>query len=226
MPEIEEDHEDGNTMMSDQKSNSVSQTKNFSANLKNAKDVMTPLKNSYKHATPIVAIDCEMVLCEGNVLKLGRCSIVNYNGHVLFDEYVKPDEKIIDYKTQYSGITYEKLLLVEKFKVKIKKIHDILKDKIIVGHTLESDFKVLHLDESTCKVRDIKHFKQYRFNKKATKLSKLAAYFLGVKIQTSEHDSVEDSRATLALYRLFKDDIDNDMRCKKVNNEFLNGYNR
>lgn len=78
---------------------------------------MTPLKNSFCGMTPIIAIDCEMVLCEtenGNRHEIARISIVNYNGNIIKDYYVKPNYKIgnncillVDYLTWVSGITYE-----------------------------------------------------------------------------------------------------------------------
>ncbi|GCB70180.1 hypothetical protein scyTo_0012562 [Scyliorhinus torazame] len=53
-----------------------------------------------------VAIDCEMVgtgPC-GRVNEVARCSIVNYQGDVIYDKYVKPGHPITDYRTRWSGI--------------------------------------------------------------------------------------------------------------------------
>jgi len=35
---------------------------------------------------------------------LARVSIVNMNGHCLYDKYVQPTDKVTDYRTQFSGI--------------------------------------------------------------------------------------------------------------------------
>ena len=53
-----------------------------------------------------VAIDCEMVGVGPGGLDsaLARVSIVNFNGAVLLDAYVKPLEKVTDYRTHVSGI--------------------------------------------------------------------------------------------------------------------------
>ncbi|KAI9472213.1 MAG: hypothetical protein EXX96DRAFT_455889, partial [Benjaminiella poitrasii] len=53
-----------------------------------------------------VAIDCEMVgVGPGGIdSALARVSIVNYNGAVVLDCYVKPQEKVTDYRTKVSGI--------------------------------------------------------------------------------------------------------------------------
>ena len=54
-------------------------------------------------------MDCEMVgVGQGGLRSvLARCSIVNYYGEVLFNKYVKPPEKITDYRTHVSGIRPE-----------------------------------------------------------------------------------------------------------------------
>ena len=36
---------------------------------------------------------------------LARVSIVNYNGHIVYDKYVKPRGNITNYRTWVSGIT-------------------------------------------------------------------------------------------------------------------------
>ena len=34
----------------------------------------------------------------------GRCSIINYSGHVIYDKFVCPREMITDFRTRWSGI--------------------------------------------------------------------------------------------------------------------------
>ena len=41
---------------------------------------------------------------DGSESSLARVSLVNYHGVVQLDEYVKQREKVVDYRTQYSGI--------------------------------------------------------------------------------------------------------------------------
>lgn len=54
----------------------------------------------------MVAIDCEMVGTGpgGRVSDLARCSIVNYHGDVMYDQYIRPTAPIVDYRTRWSGI--------------------------------------------------------------------------------------------------------------------------
>mgnify|MGYP000865260170 CR=1 FL=1 len=59
--------------------------------------------------TPIIAIDCEMVKVEDDQSEVARITIVNYNNHVLFDQYIRPKGKITNYLTFVSGVTYNKI---------------------------------------------------------------------------------------------------------------------
>ena len=47
----------------------------------------------------VLAIDCEMCLVQGGTSALTRISIVDWTGLKVLDEYVRPDEPIIDYLT-------------------------------------------------------------------------------------------------------------------------------
>lgn len=73
---------------------------------------MTLFNNcSFDRIGKYIAIDCEMVGIgpNGHKSALARVTAVNYYGYVLLDEFVKPKEKVVDYRTQYSGITKELL---------------------------------------------------------------------------------------------------------------------
>lgn len=67
-------------------------------------DCLNPEDSMFKGITPVVSLDCEMVKC-GDESELARISIINYNGHVLMDEYVRPKKYITNYLTWVSGIT-------------------------------------------------------------------------------------------------------------------------
>ena len=47
--------------------------------------------------------------------ELGRVCIVNYNGHILYDEFVRPKYHITNYLTWVSGISYQKIKDCETF---------------------------------------------------------------------------------------------------------------
>lgn len=54
-------------------------------------------------------MDCEMVGVgpEGEESILARCSLVNQFGKCIYDKFVRPTEKVTDYRTKVSGIRPE-----------------------------------------------------------------------------------------------------------------------
>ncbi len=50
--------------------------------------------------TPLVALDCEMVGVgpEGERSALARVAVVNQDGNVLLDTFVRPKEKVTDFR--------------------------------------------------------------------------------------------------------------------------------
>lgn len=77
------------------------------------------LKVSQNLPGKMVAVDCEMVGTgpKGRVSSLARCSIVNYNGDVLYDDYVLPPCHIVDYRTRWSGIRKCHMAKATPFKI-------------------------------------------------------------------------------------------------------------
>ena len=111
--------------------------------------MFNPKPTSHRGETPVVALDCEMVGVENNQSDaLARVSIINYNGHVLMDKYVRPTKRITDFRSWVSGV-HPWHLKEENGAISFEKAkeesHRILKDKIIVGHSLAHDFRVLDL---------------------------------------------------------------------------------
>lgn len=102
--------------------------------------------NDAKVSTNIYALDCEMCYTTKG-LELARVSIVDVNQNEIYESLVKPDYEILDYNTRWSGLTEQSLKNCNK---KLKQVQsDILKlfnkDTILVGHSLDSDFKALKL---------------------------------------------------------------------------------
>jgi RNA exonuclease 4 len=56
-------------------------------------------------------MDCEMVGVGSRTIRnaLARVSIVDYDGNILLDQFVKPVEKVVDYRTEITGIRPEHL---------------------------------------------------------------------------------------------------------------------
>ena len=169
---------------------------------------LLPETDTYKKETPILALDCEMVICEDNQRHLARLSIVNFNRHVIFDEYIKPQKNVKNYLKEITNIDSFKVSHSETFDFYKKKIFKLLENKILVGHTLEKDFDVMGFLPKKMKIRDISEFKIFMEGKFKRKLSKLCEEFLKIKIQGGTHSSVEDARAALEMYKLYQKEID------------------
>uniref|UniRef100_A0A182K3F0 RNA exonuclease 4 n=1 Tax=Anopheles christyi TaxID=43041 RepID=A0A182K3F0_9DIPT len=156
-----------------------------------------------------IALDCEMVGIgpDGKDHMLARVSIVNEHGEVLVDCYVKPQEAVIDYRTEISGIRPEHVKQGAEFKTIRELVRQIIHGKILVGHALKNDLLVLNLRHPKYNIRDTSRFRPIA--KKAgsfgtPSLKSIAYALLGEDIQDGSHDSVEDARAAMKIYRLFE----------------------
>ena len=171
----------------------------------------------------IVAIDCEMVGVRpppgarkknGRLRRqqdaLARVSVVNALGEVLLDRYCLPIEEIVDYRTEWSGIRMEDLEGASDFETVQAEVLKCLGEcTTIIGHSIENDFKVLwiSLKEDKVQGRSDNRF-QCTFEMSGRcghgsgerSLRYLANLYLNKNIQSGEHDSVEDAKATMGIY--------------------------
>ncbi|XP_015682321.1 RNA exonuclease 4 [Protobothrops mucrosquamatus] len=165
-------------------------------------------EHAFEGLTKAVAIDCEMVGVgpTGEDSILARVSVVNLFGKCIYDKYVKATEKVTDYRTAVSGIRPEHLKTGEDFRTVQKDIADILRGRILVGHALHNDLKILLLDHPKKKIRDTQRYKPFKKQVKSLRpsLKLLCDKLLNVKVQTSEHSSVQDAQAAMRLYTLVK----------------------
>jgi len=156
--------------------------------------------------TKAVAIDCEMVGYgyHGRHSQLARVSIVNMYGHCLYDKFVKPREKVTDYRTWVSGVRPEDLQNAEPFEKVQKEVHDLVKGRILVGHALKNDLECLVLSHPKHLIRDTSPYFRKLQGGKSPSLKSLSKKYLGVKVQSGEHSSVQDAQATMRLYMMFR----------------------
>ncbi|XP_044737591.1 RNA exonuclease 5 [Chrysoperla carnea] len=165
-------------------------------------------KDAYKPVTPfspMFGLDCEMCRTTSGNLELTRISIVNEKLHTIYEKLVKPDNKIVDYLTRFSGITKE---MLDGITTKLSDVQQDLRellpaDAILVGQSLNFDLhtlKMMHpyiIDTSVI-------FNMSGDRTRKTKLATLAREYLSERIQASRngHCSVEDSKASLKLAQL------------------------
>ncbi|XP_061330217.1 RNA exonuclease 5 isoform X1 [Pezoporus flaviventris] len=155
-------------------------------------------------SSPLFGLDCEMCLtAKGN--EVTRVSLVDAQGQCLLNELVKPESRVMNYLTRFSGVTKKMLLPV---KTRLSDIQTRLKemlphDAVLVGHSLNADLQALEMihpsviDTSLLFARN----EGRRF-----KLKFLAKAVLGKEIQCEQklgHDPAEDARAALELAQFF-----------------------
>jgi len=162
-----------------------------------------------------VALDCEMVGIGPNGRKssLARVTIVTWDEKVLFDEVIRQDEEVTDYRTFVSGITASVLEEAEMDIAACKsRVLEILEDKILVGHGLKNDLRVLGISHPWYMTRDTAKYEPFmkvRFDDGVLwprSLKELAEEKLNKKMQVDgePHCPVVDAVAALDLYRLVR----------------------
>ncbi|KAJ4893656.1 hypothetical protein Rs2_20450 [Raphanus sativus] len=152
--------------------------------------------------TDEVAMDCEMVgVSQGTKSALGRVTLVNKWGNVLYDEFVRPVERVVDFRTHISGIRPKDLRKAKDFRVAQTKVAELIKGKILVGHALHNDLKVLLLTHPKKDIRDTAEYQPFLKDKTRKSLKHLASEFLGADIQNGEHCPIDDARAAMLLYQ-------------------------
>ncbi|KAG0222198.1 hypothetical protein BGW42_006805 [Actinomortierella wolfii] len=153
----------------------------------------------------MLAMDCEMVKTTAGT-ELARVTIVGENGETIYDELVKPENPVVDYLTQYSGMTAARLEGVTTRLAEVQKNFQELVDynTILVGHSLENDLRVLKVAHpfiiDTSKIYHHTRGPPYRPG-----LKWLAQKWLSRQIQASGdkgHDSREDALACMDLVKL------------------------
>merc|ERR1712232_6754 len=161
------------------------------------------------------AMDCEMVGTgyKGHKSIVARVTIIDWNGIIIFDEYVKPTRAVTDYRTFVSGITPQHLEQAELGVYECReKVLEILEGKILVGHALKNDLQALNLSHPWYQVRDTAKFEPFmkiRFDDGILwprKLKDLVAEKLKRSIQQEGqcHSAYEDALAAFDLYRLVR----------------------
>ena len=122
---------------------------------------------------------------------LARISIVNFYGDILFDSFIKPVGEITNFRSDITGIFENDLEKGMDFIESRKIILKLIKNKIIIGHSLGNDFLVLNYEHPKKLTRDTSKFKVFQNNLNLPfSLKYLTNNFFDYKIQESYHDSV------------------------------------
>ncbi|EEC01276.1 exonuclease nef-sp, putative, partial [Ixodes scapularis] len=153
----------------------------------------------------LFSIDCEMCLTTAKCNELARVTLIDEDEKVLLDELVKPRNRIVNYLTQFSGITKKMLDPVTTRVEDVQKaiIRLLPPDAILVGQSLNFDLHALHMIHPYVIDSSVIYNLTGNRNHKS-KLKLLSSTFLGQEIQMSKegHSSEEDSLACLRLVKL------------------------
>ena len=121
----------------------------------------------------------------------------NFKVKVLYDAYVRPTRNITDYRTQYSGITKERLeqddvISLQECRRNVLELLSSAADGrvvVLVGHALKNDFEVLNIQHPHNLTRDTASYRPYmRQTRKRyypRKLAELSREQLGIHIQNN-----------------------------------------
>lgn len=159
-----------------------------------------------------VAMDCEMVGVgpDGRDSVLARVSLVDFHGRQVYDSFVRPKERVSDWRTKITGITPKHMATARDFDTVQQEIADLIKGRILVGHDIRHDLAVLMLTHPATHIRDTARFagfRQYGHGPKPA-LRVLAKELLDMEIQTGHHSSIEDAKVAMLLFRKKKSEFD------------------
>lgn len=145
---------------------------------------------------------------------LARVSVVRGAGEneglPFIDDYIAIKEPVVDYLTLYSGITpgdldprTTKHNLVP-LKIAYKKLWILLNLGCqFLGHGLRQDFRVINIQVPRSQIVDTIELFYLKSRLRKLSLAFLAWFLLKEDIQMETHDSIEDARTALKLYRKY-----------------------
>ncbi|KAI0059101.1 PAB-dependent poly-A-specific ribonuclease subunit PAN2 [Artomyces pyxidatus] len=147
-------------------------------------------------------------------LSLARVSVLRGDGPKqgvpLIDDHIHTSEVIVDYLTEFSGIKYGDLdphmskHTLTPLKLVYKKLR-LLVDRgcIFIGHGLSKDFRIINIFVPAEQVIDTVDLYFLRARQRRLSLRFLSWFILGENIQQDTHDSIEDARSALLLYKAY-----------------------
>ncbi|XP_051140392.1 small RNA degrading nuclease 1-like isoform X2 [Andrographis paniculata] len=160
--------------------------------IKHKKKSKSPMSNE------MIAIDCEMVLCEDGTEALVKVCAVDRNLEVKLDKVVHPKKEIADYRTDITGISAKDLDgVTHTLKDVQKSLKKILSHgAILVGHSLSNDLQALKLDYS--RVVDTSYVFKYA-NGLMYKKPSLSWLCYELREQGNPHNCLDDACTAMKL---------------------------
>lgn len=163
-----------------------------------------------------IKADGEREIVRPTRLGLARVSVLRGNGDdegvPFINDYITISEPIVDYLTKWSGVEdgdldprYSTHNLVP-LKVAYKKLWLLLNiGCVFVGHGLPKDFRTINIHVPKSQVVDTVDLFYIRARQRKLSLRFLAWYLLKEDIQQETHDSIEDARTALRLWKKYEE---------------------
>jgi RNA exonuclease 4 len=124
---------------------------------------------------------------------LARCSIVNSEGQVLYDKYVRSMEPVTDYRTHVSGIEPHHISADNPHAIDLQvcraEVTQLLAGRVLIGHSLKNDLDALMLSHPPELIRDTATYKAFCPHRPRS-LRVLVQEHLHLEIHQNSHDSV------------------------------------
>ncbi|KAJ3219092.1 poly(A)-specific ribonuclease [Dinochytrium kinnereticum] len=147
-------------------------------------------------------------------LGLARVSVIRGSepgeGTPFIDDYINSSEPIVDYLTEYSGIKAGDLdpLVSTRPLVPLKTAYKKLRllvdlGCVFVGHGLKKDFRIINILIPPAQVIDTVDIFWIKERQRKLSLRFLSWSLLRNDIQKDTHDSVEDARTAMLLYKKY-----------------------
>lgn len=167
-------------------------------------------------------------------LSLARVSVLRGDGPKqgvpFIDDHIHTSEIIVDYLTEFSGIRFGDLdphtspYTLTPLKVVYKKLR-LLVDRgcIFIGHGLSKDFRIINIYVPPEQVYDTVDLYFLRERQRRLSLRFLSWFVLNENIQTDTHDSIEDARSALMLYKAYEDLQEQEIFYDKLNELYREG---
>lgn len=166
-----------------------------------------------------VKADGSRVVVRPSRLGLARVSVLRGSGELeenpFLDDYIATKDNVVDFLTEYSGIhpgdldplTSRHALV--SLKVAYKRLWILLNlGCVFIGHGLLKDFRIINLHVPRHQVIDTVDLFILRSSNRKLSLRFLAWNVLGDAIQTETHDSIEDARTALKLFKKYQEYTD------------------
>ncbi|GAB4849014.1 hypothetical protein Ancab_003826 [Ancistrocladus abbreviatus] len=160
-------------------------------------------KHKLRRSNAMIAVDCEMVLCEDGTEALVKICAVDRDLQVKLHEFVNPNKAVADYRTSITGVSAKDLDEAACSLVDIQKSMKKLLSHgtILVGHSLSNDLKALKIDHA--RVIDTSYIFKYgdESMKRRPSLSDLCQSVLGYEVRKkgAPHNCLDDAHAAMKL---------------------------